>query len=66
MYLCTYVPIYVCTYARMYIRYVEQFLRHLKTLISINLMGLLAGTMIFELALKNDTESTYFIDFEHH
>ena len=41
------------------VRYVEQFLRHLKNEKLTKLMVLLAGTMIFELAVKNDTESTY-------
>ena len=43
------------------IRQVEQFLRHLKNQILTKLMVLLAGTMIFELAVKFDTESTYFL-----
>ena len=39
----------------------EQFCATLKIEILTKLMVLLAGTMIFELAVKNDTESTYFL-----
>ena len=39
------------------IRYVEQFLRHIEIDFLTKLRALLAGTMIFELAVKNDTES---------
>ena len=42
----------------------NSFCATLKIEILTKLKVLLAGTMIFELALKNDTESTYFIDLE--
>ena len=51
----------------------NSFCATLKIEILTKLMVLLAGTMIFELAVKNDTESTYFLlilknifcNFEH-
>ena len=39
----------------------NSFCATLKIEILTKLMVLLAGTMIFELAVKNDTESTYFL-----
>ena len=49
------------------LQYVEQFLRHFENRNLNKIYVLLAGTMIFELAVENDTESIYFsLIFEKH